>query len=79
VLAVAEVAEPRLQRRRVVFFDNGAVGLDGGVARDGRPLARVGDEAEVDRSMLLEVVGLAGLGVGVEEEVEAVSFLLNVN
>jgi hypothetical protein len=67
VLAVAEIAKPRLQRRRVVLLDDGAIGLDRGVTGDGCPLARVGDETEVDRRMLFEVVGLAGLGVGVEE------------
>jgi len=55
--------------------DDVAIRLNGGVARDGSPFAGVSDEAEVDRSVGLEVVGLAGLGVGVEEEVEAVALL----
>jgi len=39
VLAVTEVANPRLERWRVVLADDVAVCLDGGVAGDGRPLA----------------------------------------
>jgi hypothetical protein len=62
-----------------VLLDNSAIGLNGSVAGDGRPLARVGDETNVYRGILLEVVSLARLGVGVEEEVEAVSFLLLVS
>jgi hypothetical protein len=62
-----------------MLLDNSAVSLNGGLAGDGRPLAGVGDEANVDRGVLLEVVGLARLGVGVEEEVEAISFLLLVS
>jgi hypothetical protein len=62
-----------------VLLDNSAVSLDGGMAGDRRPLARIGDEANVDGCILLEVVGLARLGVGVEEEVEAVSFLLCIS
>jgi hypothetical protein len=42
-----------------VLLDDGAVCLDAGVAGDGCPLPGVGDEAEVDGGVLLEVVGLA--------------------
>jgi hypothetical protein len=79
VLAITEISNPRLQRWRVVLLDNSAVGLNGSLSGDGRPLAGAVDEANVDRRVLLEVVGLARLGVGVEEEVEAVSFLFPVN
>ena len=79
MLAVTKIANPSLQRRRVVLLDNGAIGLDGGVARDGRPLAGVGDETKVNRRVLLEVVGLSRLGVGVEKEVEAICFLLDIS
>lgn len=75
VLAVTEVAEPGLERRRVVLLDAGAVGLDGSGAGDAGPLAGVVEESEVDLGVLLEVVGLAGLGVGVEDEVNAVVLL----
>jgi hypothetical protein len=75
VLAVTEVAEPGLERRRVVLLDAGAVGLDGSGAGDAGPLAGVVEESEVDLGVLLEIVGLAGLGVGVEDEVDAVVLL----
>jgi hypothetical protein len=75
VLAVTEVANPCLQSGRVVLADNLTVCLDACVARDGCPLARGVDEANVDGRLVLDVVGLARLGVGVEEEVKAVSLL----
>lgn len=75
VLAVTEVAEPGLKGRRVVLLDAGAVRLDGSGAGDAGPLAGVVEESEVDFGVLLEVVGLAGLGVGVEDEVDAVVLL----
>jgi hypothetical protein len=75
VLAVTEVAEPGLEGGRVVLLDAGAVGLDGGGAGNAGPLAGVVEETEVDFGVLLEVVGLAGLGVGVEDEVDAVVLL----
>jgi hypothetical protein len=59
VLAVTEVAEPRLEGGRVVFLDARAVGLDGSGAGDAGPLAGVVEEGEVDLGVLLEVVGLA--------------------
>jgi hypothetical protein len=75
VLAITEVAEPGLERCRVVLLDAGAVGLDGSGAGDAGPLAAVVEESEVDVRVLLEVVGLAGLGVGVEDEIDAVVLL----
>ena len=75
VLAVTKVAEPCLERRRVVLLNAGAVGLDGSGAGNAGPLARGVQESEVDLGVLLEVVGLAGLGVGVEDEVDAVVLL----
>lgn len=75
VLAVTEVAKPGLQGRRIVLLDAGTVGLDGSGAGDAGPLAGVVEEGEVDVGVLLEVVGLAGLGVGVEDEVDAVVLL----
>lgn len=75
VLAVAKVAEPGLEADGVVLLDAGAVGLDGGEARDAGPLAGVVEEGEVDVGVLGQVVGLAGLGVGVEDEVDAVVLL----
>lgn len=75
VLAVAEVTNPGLQGWRVVLPDDITVGLDRGMARDRSPFAGGVDEANVDRRVFLEVIGLAGLGVGVEEKVEAIALL----
>ena len=75
VLAVTEVAEPRLEGGGVVLLDARAVGLNGSGAGDAGPLAGVVEEGEVDFGVLLEVVGLARLGVGVEDEVDAVVLL----
>lgn len=77
VLAVTKIADPSLQRWRVVLPDNVAAGLDRGMAGDGGPLARVVDEANVDRRVLLEVICLARLGVGVEEEIKSIALLSN--
>ena len=73
--AVAEVAEPSLQRRGIVLLDTGAIRLDLGFAGDGRPLAAGVQKAQVDLRVGLEVVGFTGFGVGVEDEVETVAFL----
>jgi len=75
VLAVTEVADPGLEGWGVVLVDLLAIGLDGGFAGDGGPFAGVVEEAEVDFGVSVEVVGLAGFGVGVEDEVDAVAFL----
>jgi len=75
VLSVTKVAQPGLEGLRVVLAHLLAVGLDRGLAGDGRPLARVVEEAQVDFRVCLEVVGLAGLGVGVEDDVDAVALL----
>lgn len=58
-----------------MFANNVTVGLDRGVAGNGCPFARVVDEADVDCSVLLEIVGLARLSIGVEKKVKAVSLL----
>jgi hypothetical protein len=76
VLAVAEISQPGLEALRVVLAHTGAVGLDLGLAGDGSPLAAGVNEADVDVGRVVEVVGLAGLGVGVEDEVNAVLLLI---
>jgi len=75
MLAVTKVAEPCLQGRRVVLADDIAVGLDGCMTRYGCPLARIVNEAHVNRSVFLQIIGFSRLGVGVEKDIEAVSFL----
>lgn len=77
--AVAEVANPGLECWGVVLANDLAVRLDGGMTRNRCPLAGVVDKANVDRLVLLQVVSLARLGVGVEEKVEAMSFLFAIS
>jgi len=48
VLPISEIAEPGFEGWRVVFFDNGAVGEDGGRAGNGRPLPGTVEEGDVD-------------------------------
>lgn len=79
VLAVAEVTQPRFERGRVVLAYLFAVGLDFGGAGDGGPFAGAVDEADVYFAVLGEVVGFAGFGVGVEEEVDAVALLFSLS
>lgn len=74
--AVSEVAEPGFEAGGVVFADGVAVGDDGGVAGDGGPFAGGIQEGDVDFGVRVQVVGFAGFGVGVEEEVDAAAFLL---
>lgn len=76
VLAVAEVTNPCLECWRVVLVHLLAVGLDLGLAGNRGPLAGWGEEADVDVWVGLEVVGLAGLGVGVEDDVDTVALLV---
>lgn len=75
VLAIAEVPNPRLEGRAVVLVHLLAVGLDRSNTGDGSPLAGGVEEAQVDIWVGLEVVGLAGLGVGVEDVVNAMALL----
>lgn len=75
VLTVTEVADPGLERRRIVLLDQLAVRDDLGRAADGGPLAKRVQESDVDVRVGGDVVRLAGLGVSVEEEVDAAGFL----
>jgi hypothetical protein len=79
VLAITKVTDPRLERGGVVLTHNLAISLNRGMTRNGCPFTRAVDEANVDRLVFLEVVCLAGLGVGVEEEVEAVALLCSIH
>lgn len=73
---VAEIAEPGFERGRVVLLHHSAVGHDGRDSGDGRPFARGVEECDVDVWVGDDVVGLAGFGVGVEDEIDAAGFLL---
>lgn len=72
---ISQVAQPRLQRRAIVLLDQIAVRHHLGYARDGGPLARSVEERDVGVGIALELVRLVGLGVGVEEEIDAAGFL----
>ena len=76
MLSIAQIANPCLQSRRVVLADLFSVGLDGGLAGYGSPLAAGGQEGEVDVGVVLEIVRLAGFAVGVEYEVNAIALLV---
>ena len=56
-------------------MNSGAIGIDLGRAGDGCPLAGTVEESNVDVRVGLKVIGLACLGVGVEDEVDAARFL----
>lgn len=75
VLAVTEVTQPGLEAGGVVLADLLAVGLNGGNTGDGSPLAGGLEEGQVDVIVRLEVIGLARLAVGVEDEVDTVALL----
>ena len=75
VLAVTLIAHPGLQCRGVVLLHGLAVGEDACGAGDGGPAAVWRDEGDVDVGVVVDVVGLAGLGVGVKEVVDATRFL----
>lgn len=75
MFSITEVSEPSLEGGGVVLSDFGAVGFDGCGAGEGGPFARVVEESDVDLGVGVEVVGFAGFGVGVEDEVDAVAFL----
>lgn len=79
MLAVAEVTNPCLECRRVVFLNNAAIRLDGGMARYGSPFSRVVDKTNVDRRVRLKIICLARFGVGVEEKIEAIALLSEVS
>lgn len=75
VLAIAEVAHPRLETLAVVLLHDAAVCLNGGLAGDRGPLPRTVDEADVDLGIALQLVCLVGLGIGEEEQVGAIGLL----
>lgn len=61
-----------------MLLDDFAVGLDARVPGDGGPFTGRGDEGNVDGWVCSQVIRLAGFGVCVEEEVEAVALLHTV-
>lgn len=75
MLAVLQVAKPCFQGRRVVFADHLPVSDNVGFAGNRGPLAGGVEEGDVDLGFGLEVIGLAGFSVGVEQEINAATFL----
>src|ERR1700759_3262107 len=71
MLPIAQIANPRLQRRRVVLAHLLPIQHNLRLARDARPLAHAVEEAEVDVRVAAQVVRLAGLDVCVEDQVDA--------
>jgi hypothetical protein len=69
------ITHPGLQCRGVVFLDGVAIGEDAGGAGNGGPRAIGGEEGDVDVLVRVEVVGLAGFSVGMEQVVDASGFL----
>jgi hypothetical protein len=74
--AIAKVTQPSLQLRAVVLLNKVPVRHDAGDSADGCPLAHVVEEGDVDVGIRGEVVCLAGLGVGVKEQINTTVLLL---
>lgn len=72
---IFEIAQPALERGRIVFVDDVAVGDHGCYPGDGGPFARGIEEGNVDCRVRFEVVCFSGFGVGVEDVVDAAAFL----
>ena len=70
--AITEVTDPGLQGWGVVFLDDRSVSDDTGLARNAGPRAVGGEEGDIYVAVVLDVVGLSGFSVGVEEQVNVV-------
>jgi len=75
VNTIAEITNPGLQIRGIVLLDCGAVGDDLAGTGDRGPLSARVDESNVDVAVRIDVIGLARLGVGMEDEVNAAVLL----
>lgn len=76
MFSVSKVTQPSLQRWRVVFADHSSICYDGSVTREGCPLSSSIIEGHIDGGVGFEVIGLSGLGVGVEDKINASVFLV---
>jgi hypothetical protein len=72
---VTEITKPSLEGRAVVLGNKTAICADTSITSNGSPLSGGVDERNVDVRVSIEVVGLARLGVGVEEKVDTSSLL----
>lgn len=77
--SVAKIAQPGLQAAAVCLLDQIAIRNNTRLARDRSPLARAINEGHVHVWIIGQVVGLAGLGVCVEEKINATGFLLEIS
>jgi hypothetical protein len=75
VLAIAEITQPCLERRAIMLLDERTVRDDARLPGDGSPLSRSVGEGDVDVGIARQVIGLARLGVRVEEKVDAAGLL----
>lgn len=74
--SIFQIPQPRLQRRRIIFANHLAIDDNFGFAANGSPFAGGIEEGDVDFGVGFQVVGFAGFGVGVEEEVDAAALLV---
>lgn len=72
---IAEVAQPRFERWRIICPHGFTVRYHGRLAAHRCPLARAIEEGDVDVWVRVQVVGLAAFGVGMEEQVDPTVFL----
>jgi hypothetical protein len=75
VYTVAKIAYPSLESRTVVFLDHVSVGDDASFAGDRGPFTGAVEEGDVNAGIGGEVVGFAGLGIRVENQINATCFL----
>lgn len=73
--AISQVSEPSFQSWAIVLLNQGSVSDDTGLPSDGSPLSGRVDESDVNVRVAGDVVGLARLGIGVEEKVNAIGLL----
>lgn len=72
---IPQIAQPRFQRYRVIFAYHCTISNDVCLSRDGSPLAGRIEKGNIDLRVGLQIVGFAGLGVGMKYEIDAIAFL----
>ena len=75
MLTIFQVPKPCFQGRGVVFADRLTVSDNLSFARDGSPFASGVEESDIDFGFGGEIIGFTGLGICVEKEINAASFL----
>jgi hypothetical protein len=77
--AISQISQPGLQRLVVVLLDQRSICDDASLSSNGSPFSGGVDEGDVDVRVAGEVVGLAGLCVGMEEKIDTLRFLSNIS